>query len=103
WPRMTAADAMARYGSDKPDVRFGLEISDLGDAGAETEFRVFAGVLSGGGVVRGLNAGARELSRKDLDGLTEYVQRYGAGGLVWGFVEKDGGWGAPAAGGLVRG
>ena len=97
WPRMTAADAMARYGSDKPDVRFGLEISDLGDAVAETEFRVFAGVLSGGGVVRGLNAGARELSRKDLDGLTEYVQRYGAGGLVWAFVEEDGGWRSPAA------
>ena len=97
WPRMTAAEAMARYGSDKPDVRFGLEISDLGDAVAGTEFRVFAGVLAGGGVVRGLNAGARELSRKDLDGLTEYVQRYGAGGLVWAFVEEDGGWRSPAA------
>jgi aspartyl-tRNA synthetase len=97
WPRMTAAEAMARYGSDKPDVRFGLEISDLGDAVAATEFRVFAGVLSGGGVVRGLNAGARELSRKDLDGLTEYVRRYGAGGLVWAFVEEDGGWRSPAA------
>jgi aspartyl-tRNA synthetase len=103
WPRMTAAEAMARYGSDKPDVRFGLEISNLGDAVAGTEFRVFAGVLSGGGVVRGLNAGARELSRKDLDGLTEYVQRYGAGGLVWAFVEEDGGWRSPAARALSDG
>jgi aspartyl-tRNA synthetase len=100
WPRMTAYEAMLRYGSDKPDVRFGLEITDLGEALAETEFRVFAGVLGGGGVVRGLNAGARELSRKDLDGLTEYVQRYGAGGLVWAFVEAgeaNGTWRSPAA------
>jgi aspartyl-tRNA synthetase len=97
WPRMTAYEAMLRYGSDKPDVRFGLEITDLGEALAETEFRVFAGVLGSGGVVRGLNAGARELSRKDLDGLTEYVQRYGAGGLVWAFVEEGGTWRSPAA------
>ena len=97
WPRMSYDEAMARYGSDKPDTRFGLEITDLGEALAGTEFRVFAGVLSGGGVVRGLNAGARELSRKDLDGLTEYVQRYGAGGLVWAFVEEDGAWRSPAA------
>ena len=97
WPRMTAYEAMLRYGSDKPDVRFGLEITDLGEALAETEFRVFAGVLGGGGVVRGLNAGARELSRKDLDGLTDYVQRYGAGGLVWAFVEEGGAWRSPAA------
>jgi aspartyl-tRNA synthetase len=100
WPRMSAYEAMLHYGSDKPDVRFGLEITDLGEALAETEFRVFAGVLGGGGVVRGLNAGARELSRKDLDGLTEYVQRYGAGGLVWAFVEAgeaNGTWRSPAA------
>ena len=97
WPRMSAYEAMLRYGSDKPDVRFGLEITDLGEALAETEFRVFAGVLGGGGVVRGLNAGARELSRKDLDGLTEYVQRYGASGLVWAFVEEGGSWRSPAA------
>ena len=103
WPRMTAYEAMLRYGSDKPDVRFGLEITDLGEALADTEFRVFAGVLGGGGVVRGLNAGARELSRKDLDGLTEYVQRYGAGGLVWAFVEEGGAWRSPAAKALSDG
>jgi aspartyl-tRNA synthetase len=97
WPRMTYDEAMARYGSDRPDVRFGLEIGDLGEALAETEFRVFAGVLSGGGVVRGINAGAHELSRKDFDGLTEYVQRYGAGGLVWAVVEEGGTWRSPAA------
>jgi aspartyl-tRNA synthetase len=54
-------------------------------------------------VVRGLNAGARELSRKDLDGLTEYVQRYGAGGLVWAFVEEGGSWRSPAAKALSDG
>ena len=59
-------------------------------------------MLGGGGVVRGLNAGARELSRKDLDGLTEYVQRYGAGGLVWAFVEEGGSWRSPAAQRAVR-
>jgi len=97
WPRMSYGEAMRRYGSDRPDVRFGLEIADLGEALAATEFRVFAGVLGGGGVVRGLNAGAQELSRKDLDGMTEFVQRYGAGGLVWAFVEEGGGWRSPAA------
>ena len=97
WPRMSYGEAMLRYGTDRPDVRFGLEIADLGEAVAGTEFRVFAGVLAGGGVVRGFNAGAHELSRKELDGLTEHVQRFGAGGLVWAFVEEGGGWRSPAA------
>ena len=97
WPRMSYDEAVRRYGIDRPDVRFGLEISDLGDALAGTEFRVFASVLAAGGVVRGLNAGERELSRKDLDGLTEFVRGLGAGGLVWAFVEEDGSWRSPAA------
>jgi aspartyl-tRNA synthetase len=97
WPRMSYAEAMARYGSDRPDVRFGLEISDLGEALAGSEFKVFSGTLSGGGVVRGLNAGAREVPRKDLDELTELVKRYGAGGLVWAFVQDDGTWRSPIA------
>jgi aspartyl-tRNA synthetase len=97
WPRMSYGEAMLRYGTDRPDVRFGLEIADLGEAVAGTEFRVFANVLGSGGVVRGLNAGAHELSRKELDGLTEHVQRFGAGGLVWAFVEEGGGWRSPAA------
>src|SRR5881397_3113990 len=63
WPRMPYDEAMLRYGSDKPDLRFGLEICDLGQAVAATEFRVFKGVLEGGGVVRGFNAGPREASR----------------------------------------
>jgi aspartyl-tRNA synthetase len=92
WPRMPYDEAMLRYGSDKPDLRFGLEIADLRDAVAGTEFRVFANVLEGGGVVRGLNAGAREVPRSALDELTEVVRRYGAGGLVWAFVQPDGSW-----------
>ena len=58
WPRLGYDEAMLRYGSDKPDTRFALEIVDLGEAVANTEFRVFKGVLEGGGVVRGFNAGA---------------------------------------------
>jgi aspartyl-tRNA synthetase len=92
WPRMPYAEAMARFGSDKPDLRFGLEIADLSRAVADTEFRVFSGVLESGGVVRGLNAGAREVPRSGLDELTEVVKRYGAGGLVWAFVQEDGTW-----------
>ena len=61
WPRMTFAEAVSRYGIDRPDTRFGLELHDLGDALAGTEFKVFADVLASGGVVRGINAGAREL------------------------------------------
>ncbi|MEA2282147.1 MAG: aspartyl-tRNA synthetase [Solirubrobacteraceae bacterium] len=92
WPRMGYDEAMLRFGSDRPDVRFGLEISDLGEAVAGTEFRVFSGVLESGGVVRGLNAGPREAPRSELDQLTEVVKRYGAAGLVWAFVGEDGSW-----------
>src|SRR5207248_9041409 len=57
WPRMTFAEAVSRYGIDRPDTRFGIELHDLGDALSGTEFKVFAGALTGGGVVRGINAG----------------------------------------------
>jgi aspartyl-tRNA synthetase len=97
WPRLTYDLAMLRYGSDKPDVRFGLELADLGGELAGTEFKVFAGVLASGGVVRALNAGAREVPRSELDALTEHVKRYGAGGLVWAFVQQDGSWRSPTA------
>jgi aspartyl-tRNA synthetase len=59
---------------------------------AGTEFRVFSGVLEAGGVVRGINAGRREAPRSELDGLTDVVRRFGAGGLVWAFVGEDGAW-----------
>jgi aspartyl-tRNA synthetase len=97
WPRMSYAEAMRRYGNDRPDVRFGLEIEDLGEALAGSEFKVFSGTLASGGVVRGLNAGAREVPRKDLDAFTEHVKRFGAGGLVWAFVQEDNTWRSPIA------
>ena len=97
WQRMSYDEAMARYGSDKPDVRFGLEIRDLGEALASTEFKVFEGALSSGGVVRGFNAGTVELPRSELDALTEHAKRFGAGGLVWAFVQEDGSWRSPIA------
>jgi len=96
WPRMTFAEAVSRYGIDRPDTRFGLELHDLGEALAGTEFKVFAGALSRGGVVRGINAGKRDLARSDLDALTELAKQHGAKGLVWAFAQ-DGGWRSPIA------
>ena len=63
WPRMTHAEAVSRFGSDRPDTRFGLELRDLGAAVAGSGFKVFSGALESGGVVRGINAGPRELAR----------------------------------------
>ncbi len=96
FPRLAYDDAIARYGSDQPDTRFGLEISDLTDILEGTEFNAFGKVIEGGGVVRGLNAGSRDLSRAELDGLIEEAKEFGAKGLVWAFREGDG-WRAPIA------
>jgi aspartyl-tRNA synthetase len=81
---------MARYGSDRPDTRFGLEIHDVGELLRGSEFKVFESVLAGGGVVRALNAGAREMSRAEQEGLNEVVQRYGAKAVAPIFVEGEG-------------
>jgi aspartyl-tRNA synthetase len=97
WPRLTYDEAMLRFGSDRPDTRFGIELADLGAELAGTDFKVFAGVLAAGGVVRGLNAGERAVPRSELDALTEHVRRHGAGGLVWAFVQDDGSWRSPTA------
>ena len=102
WPRMTFAEAVSRYGIDRPDTRFGLELHDLGDAVAGTKFKVFAGAVGSGGVVRGINAGPRELARSDLDALTELAKQHGAKGLVWAFVQEDG-WRSPIAKFLTEG
>ncbi len=96
WPRMTFAEAVSRYGTDRPDTRFGLELHDLADALTGTEFKVFADVLKSGGVVRGINAGQHELPRSDLDALTELAKQHGAKGLVWAFVQEKG-WRSPIA------
>jgi len=100
WPRMTHAEAVSRFGSDRPDTRFGLELVDLDDAVRDTEFKVFSGALAAGGAIRGINAGARELPRSELDALTEMAKQYGAKGLVWAFVQEDGAdepWRSPIA------
>ena len=84
FPRRPYADLMARYGSDKPDLRYGMELADVGEAFRDTGFRAFAGVLADGGVVKGFAApGAASWSRKDLDGLVVEAQGRGATGLVW--------------------
>jgi aspartyl-tRNA synthetase len=97
WPRLTYAEAVRRFGSDRPDLRFGLELRDLGEAVAGTEFKVFSGTLDAGGVVIGINAGQRELARSDLDALTELAKQHGARGLVWAFVERENTWRSPVA------
>jgi len=97
FPRLRYDDAIARFGTDRPDTRFGMEIRDLGDAVSGTGFKVFRGVLERGGAVRGINAGRHELSRAELDRLIEFAQGQGAGGLVWAYVEEDGGWRSPVA------
>jgi aspartyl-tRNA synthetase len=90
WPRLTYADAMLRYGSDKPDTRYGLELHDVGELLRGSEFKVFEGVLGNNGIIRALNAGAREMSRSELDGLNEVVQRHGAKAVAPIYVEGDG-------------
>jgi aspartyl-tRNA synthetase len=82
-PRLTYAEAMARYGSDRPDLRYGLEIVDLSDRLAESGFRGFKETIAGGGVVRGFTVpGAAEASRKDVDGWAELARRQGAAGVL---------------------
>ena len=91
WPHLTYAESMLRYGNDKPDRRFGLEIHDVGELLRGSEFKVFESVLSGGGVIRALNAGARELSRSELDGLNDVVKIHGAKAVA-PIYAGDGSW-----------
>jgi aspartyl-tRNA synthetase len=89
--RMPYAEAIARYGSDKPDLRFGLEIQDLSGVFSETAFTPFRDALAAGGVVRGFVVpGGAKFSRKQLDGLTEQARQAGASGLVWVRLGDDG-------------
>jgi len=93
--RITYDDAMLRYGTDRPDRRVPIEIAELGEVFASSEFKVFAGALAAGGVVRGFSVSG-EFPRSRFDALTERAQRFGAKGLVWGVVEP-GGWRSPVA------
>ena len=82
--RMPYAEAMDRFGSDKPDIRFGFELKNLSDILANTEFKVFAGAIANGGSVRAINVtGGASMSRKEIDALVEYVKTYKAKGLAW--------------------
>jgi aspartyl-tRNA synthetase len=94
--RIPYDEAIARFGTDRPDLRFGLELTELTNVLAETEFKVFRGAIESGGIVKGLNAGAREVPRSVLDGLIERAQELGAKGLVWAFREGEG-WRSPTA------
>lgn len=91
-PRLTYADAMSRYGSDKPDTRFGMEIVDLTDAVRGCGFGVFASAVEGGGSVRAVNVrgGAQKLTRKEIDKLTEHARGIGAKGLAFIRMTADG-------------
>lgn len=91
FPRLPYREAMERFGSDKPDTRFGLELTDLSELVSGVDFKVFKQVLAGGGVVKGINAkGCGSFSRRELDELTAFVAQYGAKGLAYMFVENDG-------------
>lgn len=82
--RITYKEAMERYGSDKPDIRFGLELVDISDEVKNSNFKVFKDTVANGGTVRGINAkGCAEFSRKEIDKLEELVKTYGAKGLAW--------------------
>jgi aspartyl-tRNA synthetase len=88
--RLTYADAMGKYGSDKPDLRFGLELVELSDLMANCGVKVFASIVEKGGVVKGLNAkGCASWSRKEIDDLAPFAARYGGKGLAW-ITVKDG-------------
>ncbi len=97
FPRLTWHEAMERYGTDKPDIRFAMRINDLSGVFAETGFKAFSGVLASGGTIRGINAGSLGLSRSGLDGLSARAQELGAKGLVWMVAEEDGGFRSPVA------
>lgn len=92
FPRMTYQEAMDRFGSDKPDTRFGMELTDLSEIVKESSFKVFAGAVASGGQVKAINVknGAGKYSRKDIDALTEFAAVYGAKGLAWLKAEEDG-------------
>ncbi len=90
-PRMKWIDAMNRYGSDKPDTRFGMELTDVSETVAGCGFGVFTGALENGGSVRGINAkGQAGMPRKKIDALVDFAKGYGAKGLAWLAVAEDG-------------
>jgi aspartyl-tRNA synthetase len=97
FPRLTYVEAVDRFGLDKPDMRFGLELKDISDIVAGSGFKVFADVVKKGGIVKALNAkGCIDFSRKEIDDLTEFTAIYRAKGLAWIKVREDN-WQSPIA------
>jgi aspartyl-tRNA synthetase len=91
FPRLTYREAMERFGSDKPDTRFGMELRDLSQIVGKSEFKVFRQAVAEGGVVKGINAeGCGNFSRRELDELTAFAAQFGAKGLAYLFVEDEG-------------
>ena len=89
--RMTWTEAMNRFGADKPDLRFGMELTDISEVVKDTEFAVFKNALEAGGTVRGINAkGQGAMPRKKIDKLVEFVKGYGAKGLAYVAIQEDG-------------
>jgi len=98
FPRMEYTEAVDRYGLDKPDLRFEMELVNISDIVKDAGFKVFASVVQNGGVVKGINAkGKSTFSRKEIDGFTEYAAIYRAKGLAWVKVKEDGSWQSPIA------
>jgi len=94
--RITYDEAMDRFGTDRPDTRFGMELVNLTEIAADCSFKVFRSVADKGGTVRGLNAkGCSSFSRKDLDDLTDFAVQFGAKGLAWVKMKADGEWQSP--------
>ncbi len=91
FPRITYDESVLKYGADKPDTRFGLELVDITEVFKNSEFKVFKNSIKKGGILKALNLKGRgnDLSRKDIDGLTEYASSLGAKGLAWIKVSKD--------------
>ncbi len=90
-PRMSYKEAMERFGSDKPDTRFGFELQDISDIAAKCEFKVFSGAIEAGGSVRMIKVdGGAKFARKEIDGLAEWVKTYRAKGLAWLKLAEDG-------------
>lgn len=96
--RLTWDEAMDRYGSDKPDLRFGMELINMVDAVKDSDFKVFNSIIENGGIVKAINVkGYAAIPRRELDGLVDFVGIYGAKGLAWMQIQEDGSVKSPIA------
>ena len=98
FPQLTYEEAMKRFGLDRPDLRFGMELCDLSDIVKDAGFKVFASVVKNGGLVKAINAkGCASFSRKQIDDLTDFAAIYKAKGLAWIKIKEDASWQSPIA------